>query len=575
MLTQISRVCGARVATKLIPTNPTVMSMTSMVLNKPINHKVISSHSLIRSYSTKPKHQKSNRWMIKITGSILGLGLIGYGYDRYYNSSTITRSIRALRTLMMVAIKYHYIDSYDNPMDLHESASESLYRMLMTNKGLYIKFGQAIANQGSIFPESYQKRFVKLYDEAPNDTWETVDKTLKQSFGEDYEQRIFSHIDHNPIASASIAQVHKATLINGDKVAVKVQHDYIANQVAADLLCYRIAVKLYEKVFDIPLSFYSKYISDQTLLETKFKHEVENGDKLRNAIANDPSARNLNVYIPRNYNDLTSDQVLVCEWIDGISLTKRQQLIDEGYNLTTIMNQFITIFSKQIFQYGFFHSDPHPGNMLVRNYKGKQQLVILDHGLYIELRDKFKREYSEFWRYLFSFDQAGMKRIGEQWGVNSIEMFASSIQLKPVKVEGSEPSTKDGRDMMRNILSDTTRFPMELFFLGRTMRIIQNCNKTFGSPVNRINILTNEALSSLVTGSSVREYVNLLVLKTSLFVSTLIFMFFRFKQILKGDRYGFKHQGLEDEIERYFKGMAKDMGVDLSEEAEIEQLQIK
>lgn len=512
-------------------------------------------------------------FFMRLGGVILGIGVTGYVWDRHWNSSTLTRSIRALSTMLIVGIKYHYIDSYKNADQLHEIASEALYQMLMKNKGIYIKFGQAIANQGSVFPPAFQERFVKLYDEAPCDTWESVDKTLKQSLGNDYETRVFKNIDHEPIASASIAQVHKATLINGDEVAVKVQHDYISAQVAADLLCYQIAVKFYEKVFQIPMSFYTKYISDQTLLETKFVHELENAERLRSFIANDSSVRNLNVYIPKNYKELSSEKVLISEWINGISLTKRKLLIESGYNISTIMNQFITIFGKQIFKYGFIHSDPHPGNMLVRMHNGKQQLVILDHGLYVELREKFRLEYSQFWKYLFSFDQQGIRRIGQEWGVNSIEMFASSIQLKPIKIE-EENKPKDRREMITNFLSDTTKFPLELFFLGRTMRIIQNCNKTFGSPVNRINVLTNEALNSLIRESGFREFVKILTLKTSLFISSVIFIFFRIRQILKGDKYGLKHQGLEDEIERYFKNMAKEMGVEIPEDSELEQLQV-
>lgn len=523
----------------------------------------------IRQYTTKPK-SKSRKVLKTVSGVFLGLGLTGYAYDRYYNSSTLARSARALYAMGSVGLKYYFMDRYPDQNALHESASETLFNMLMINKGIYIKFGQAIANQGSVFPVAYQKRFTRLYDEAPCDSWESVDTTLKQAYGEDYETKVFATIDHEPIASASIAQVHKATLMNGDAVAVKVQHHYIADQVAADLMCYRIAVQIYEKVFDIPMAFYSKYVSDQTLLETKFVHELENAETLRKHIDNDASAKRLNVYIPQNYKELTTEKVLISEWIDGIPLTKRSVLIDQGFNLTTLMNQFITIFSKQIFKYGFIHSDPHPGNMLVRMFNGKQQLVILDHGLYVDLPEKFRIEYCQLWKYLFSFDITGVKRIGQEWGINGMEMFATSIQLKPVDLGDSQLKIKKGqsqRDMMKEFLSDTTKLPLELLFLGRTMRIIQTCNKHFGSPVNRINSMTDEALNSLITKSSLREFFNLIILKTTLFVSTMVFLFYRTRQVLKGDKYGFKHQGLEDEIEKYFKSMAKEMGgVDMGEE---------
>ena len=124
-----------------------------------------------------------------------------------------------------------------------------------------------------------------------------------------------------------------------------------------------------------------------------------------------------NIKLPKNYPHLTTKQVLTAEWINGIPLTNKQTLLDQNYDLTLIMKQYIKLFGRQIFEYGFIHSDPHPGNLLVRfDSKNKQQLVLIDHGLYITLSDSFRLQYCNLWRYLFLLNTKGIEQIGREWG---------------------------------------------------------------------------------------------------------------------------------------------------------------
>lgn len=530
---------------------------------KPSPHtQIVSKPEIAKEHTAISKQGNINDSKPRFRKTFLVLGIIGtiYILDNAYSSS-LTRAARAISILSYIGLKYKF-SSDENIKKFHEQASDLLYYLMVTNKGLFIKFGQAVANQGTVFPIEFQRKFTKLYDEAPEETWSVVDSTLKHELGNDYESRVFEWIDHSPIASASIAQVHKAKLKSGREVAVKVQHAYIENQVGIDLFVYKTMVKFQELLFDLPMSYYARYISNQTLTETRFIHELGNTEKLRQYMAEDPSVKNLGVYIPETFLQYTTDKVLVMEWIDGISLIDKRRLIDHGYNLTTTMHQFITIFGKQIFKYGFIHSDPHPGNILVRRLNGKQQLVILDHGLYVELSEKFRQEYCQLWKYLFAFDLKGIRNIGDKWGIGSMDVFASAIQLKPIKVDASEVKPRSQKELMRSMLGDSSKFPLELLFLGRAMRIIQVCNKNLGSPVNRVNYLTDEALNSLISQLGVRETFNLVKLKVLLFVSTLIFWYFRFRQILAGDRYGDLHKGLEDSIDAYIKTTAKDMGME-------------
>lgn len=530
----------------------------------------ISTRTQVRHFSVKntkkdAKLGKVNIWPRRFI--YVSLATVGaYLIDEYYYASVGQRSVRAVYALSLVAYKYANGNRYDSIEELHEECAELIVSMIRKNKGLYVKLGQAIANQGALFPMAYQTRFTRLYDDAPNDSWAEIDATLRRFLGQNYQSEIFDTFDHVPMASALIAQVHKARLKEGHtEVAVKVQHPYISRQIHADLAVYRLMSWVYAKMFDLPLDFSTDYISDQLLKEADFTHECANSQRLSAYIENDKSTRSLGVYVPNNFPQYASSEVLVTEWIEGISLTDRQRLIDSKVSLRWLMTQYTTIFAKQIFDYGFVHSDPHPGNILVRFIDGKQQIVILDHGLYIELPAKFKEEYCSLWRNLLGFDPLQIEDLADKWGIGSPELLKSMIQLKPpakIKAENAPSSA----ELLRMLLADEDKFPPDLLFLQRTMRMMQNLNQSMGSPINRINLLTEISLDTRIEGKiSWTERALHFRIRVTLFLSNVVFWIFRARQILLGDRYGDKGEGLEDYIDKYLKENARALGINLED----------
>ncbi|KAM9923940.1 hypothetical protein OXX59_004872 [Metschnikowia pulcherrima] len=573
------RVFIRRLASPCVPQRPSAgftrlfhnnIASSSLGAKKPIQSTTANKASTqIRHNSTsygkhKGKEGKGSLWARRVL-YVSSAAVLAYLVDEYFYASVAQRSVRAVYVLSLVAWKYANGDKYATVDDLHEDCAERIFAMIRENKGLYVKLGQAIANQGALFPLAYQKRFTKLYDDAPNDTWHEIDCSLKKHLGENYETAVFEYINHSPIASASIAQVHQARLKNGQSVAVKVQHPYIARQIHADLAVYRLMSAVYAKAFDLPLDFSTEYISAQLLKEADFTHECENSQRLKELIAADSSATALNVYVPDNFPELAASQVLVTEWIDGISLTDRQKLVDAKISLSRLMTQYTSIFAKQIFSYGFVHSDPHPGNILVRIREGKQQIVILDHGLYIELQPKFKAEYCSLWQNLLGLDSSKIGALANEWGIGSPELLESMVQLKPPKTlaENAPSST----ELLRILFKDKDKFPPDLLFLQRTMRMMQNLNQSMGSPINRINLLTKISLDSVLSKQrSWADTASYVTVKVTLFFSNLVFWLVRARQILLGDRYGEKGEGLEDYIDKYMRENARAFGINIAEE---------
>lgn len=517
-----------------------------------------------------PKAPKPPRRIGRKLAIISGVALSAYAVDEYYYALLWQRSCRAIYVLLWIAYQYgQNTASYDSMEDLHEIASEKLFSMLAANKGLYIKQGQAIANQGSVFPAAYQRRFAKLYDGAPEDPWSDVDKLIRTQLGNNYETELFDYVDHKPIASALIAQVHRGRLKKEQKdVAIKVQHPYIQKQIGVDLAIYRLVSRAYLYFFDLPLSFFTQYVSDQLVREVDFTIEAANGDKLSRLIKADKGL-NVDVYVPVNYEDYSGKRVLVSEWIDGVSLTDKQRLIDAGFDITKTMKQYITVFGRQMFEYGFIHSDPHPGNMLARFRGGKQELVILDHGLYILLPAKFREEYCQIWKCMFDFDQKEIAKIAESWGVGSTGLLTAMVQLRPPK-DASLKDSRNSYELIKTFLGDETKFPLPMLFMLRTMRMMQNLNQTMGSPVNRVNMLTESAVHLLLEfqqarGRHFREWILLARIQVTLFFSNFVFLLFRLRQIVLGERYS-RGEGIEDYIDKYMKQTAKSMGIEIIDE---------
>lgn len=527
---------------------------------------------------------------------LCGLSLAGittaYYIDKTYFASVSTRTLRTGYTLALIAADYklNFDDKHDIE-SLHERNSQRLFNLFITNKGLSIKLGQIIAMQGSLLPKAFQLQFRQLFDNAPQDEWESVDRVLRQELGHDYMYKYFSSIDKDPIASASIAQVHRAVLKTGEQVVLKVQHESIRKQIDADLATYRLSMRFYQWAFGIPFSFVTGYVSDQMKQEVDFVHEAANAEMLCGLIEND-AYFSKKMYVPRVYREMTTKRLLVNEWIEGTSLVDPEAMVKKGFSLKEIMYNITLCYARQVFQWGVVHCDPHPGNFLVRKRGKGTQVVVLDHGLYVTYGDPFRRDYATLWKSIMELNTGKVKQICRSWGVLSDDLFASFTVLNPKFMQSREAAERSGKmksipdfekqkivkDKLINFFNNTDKFPLQLVFLSRSMRMIQTLNQRFRSPVNRMDVLAGEAVRSLRTQAKPFQMTSLLhgsywkVLVSNAFrlavyqfarcLSLAFFYSFKIKQLVE-EFFGVPSRGPEDVIEDHMIDTMKSFGLEV------------
>ncbi|ODV85510.1 hypothetical protein CANARDRAFT_198653 [[Candida] arabinofermentans NRRL YB-2248] len=521
----------------------TLRLQQSKILN--FQHPQLARYSsTVKLNDVKPqKKKRKTKGIPYFKGFVVLLGS-GYIYDTYFGNGIAYRTVHSLSVLIALSIDYklHFEEGYDLEA-LHERNATRLYNLLIENKGLYIKLGQMIAIQGMMFPIQYQTKFSKLFDKAPKDTWEICDGVLREELGDDYQNEYFNWIDQVPVASASVAQVHKAELKNGELVAVKIQHDSVTKQNWSDLLTYRIVMKFYAWVFDMPLDKTVDYICHKMNEEVDFTIELKNGEKISKMIESEKEFKD-SIYIPKYYHEISTKRILTAEWIEADLVSEYMKLQDKGYDIKNLMNLIVKVYSRQVFSWGLVHCDLHPGNLLVRKLPGgknKQQLVILDHGLYEHFDDKFRKEYAEFWKYTMDVDSEKIKTLLLSWGINADDILIGLSSMDPKKnialrehIETMKKLSYYERQMilrkkMKQFFENTDKFPMTLTFIMRSMRIVQGLNRNFGSPINRVEILAAEARKTVSLFELDKDDSRLKVLRRfALYNSFKIYTFIQF-----------------------------------------------
>ncbi|WP_347925613.1 AarF/UbiB family protein [Pontimicrobium sp. SW4] len=244
----------------------------------------------------------------------------------------------------------------------------------------FVKFGQILSNRPDLVPLELALELEKLHDNVPPMA-EDVAKKVVETELKDKVENLFAWFEPTPFASASIAQVHNVTLHSGKRVALKIQRTGIHEIIEDDIKAmYKIAGILENRIpslksFD-PIGLVKNF-EDSILKEIDFINESINIQRFYNNLENDTSLDQF-AEAPKVYPSLTTTKVLAMEFISGIKINQIEQLIAKDIDTKVIARRLAISYFKQIFEYGFFHADPHPGNLLVLP---NNHICYLDFGM--------------------------------------------------------------------------------------------------------------------------------------------------------------------------------------------------
>ena len=512
-----------------------------------------------------------------------------YLLDSEFNAKAFQRNFRTLWNGLCITYEYKVNFREDSDVNLiHEKVADRILHTCQQNGGLYIKFGQSVASMNHILPAAYNDRLKSLFQEAPTIPSSEVIKLFAEEFQGQRPEEVYDEFDYTPIASASIAQVHSARLKEtGEKVAVKVQKPSIRKQIFWDMLGYRVVLTAFEILFDLPLKWTADFTESHLREEVDFILEAKKGERAASDFQNEPSLRE-DIYVPKIFWKFTTSRILTTEWIDGISLTKPEELKKAGISLSDVMTKVINAFSCQIFKSGFVHADPHIGNIIVRRNPHdvkKVQVCLLDHGLYVEESDEFRKKYSKFWKHLFLLDMVTLKKIATEWGINDIDIFASATLQRPfdsgtVVHLGKQTITRKDiykmqlvtKERVKNFLADTEKIPKELIFVGRNLNLVRSNNKHLGSPVNRINIMAGWAARNCDNDEmkdgvkySIQSNFNYWIFQSRLFILSITFYLTRWRQSIGEWLTGKRMAGFEDILDNQTaRTMKNKLGIEVN-----------
>ncbi len=374
---------------------------------------------------------------------------------------------------------------------LHAKNARIIREHMVEMRGVLIKIGQFMSSRVDILPEEYTDELSKLQDQVPPTPFPEIAKRVTQELGPMDE--VFSSFNPEPIASASLGQVHYACLRDGDCIVVKVQYPGIEEIIAADIRTLRFVIRILRVLYrhinlDVIYSEFARIVSE----ELDYIQEGKNAETFARNFAENPKIK-----IPIVYWPFTTSKVLTLEYLEGIKITDFNEIDAAGIDRKEVARVLAEAYAQMFFRDGLFHGDPHPGNIFVRP---GPEIILVDFGMVDRISTARRESLRRAFAGIVDRDALGLVRALVDMGfipltkdIQPLVQFVERILEKYRDMSPSEFKAMDideiGRDIMEALqLTPSIQIPNDFILFGRVIGMLNGLGSRLDPDTNIIEI---------------------------------------------------------------------------------------
>lgn len=378
----------------------------------------------------------------------------------------------------------------DNRALLEDDFPEKLRLMLQELGTTFIKFGQLLSTRPDIVGEKISKELSRLQDDNPSISYEEVKEIIEDELGKDIDE-LFDDFSKEPIATASIGQVHIAKLSNGEKLAVKVQKKDIESTIETDLTIMKF-IAIESNRFNSKLDTYNLPGMVEEFDKSIHKEMDYDNELMNLRHLSDNFRYNNKIKVPKVYPEYSTGKVLTMEFIEGEKLALVIDSDDPKYNKVLIADRIVRSYFKQIFEDGFFHADPHPSNIIISD---DNTVVFIDVGMMGILDEDFKINLAEL---MIHFSDRDIDALINQ--LIYMDILNENVDIKVLKRDlndlfskyyGVELNRFEGviDDLLTLMQRYKVKLPNELVLMSRGISMIENIGQHLDPSIDVVALL--------------------------------------------------------------------------------------